>query len=84
MLQRRGADSGDVLGNFWLITLLNTVFKTLTKVLVKKLVLVGSLVGEAQTSAILSRSIHDRFHFVLYIIERDKTKFGSTGLPYQF
>lgn len=45
--------------------MLNTEFEILVKVLVKRLVLVfGCLVGEVQTCAIQSNSIHDKLHLL--------------------
>lgn len=69
-LLKKDASSGNVVGKFRLITLLNTDFKILVNVLVKRLeLIVGSLVGEARMHAMLNRSIHDNPHLMQYIIE---------------
>lgn len=78
-LLRKDADNEDGVENFQLITLLNTEFRILTKVLAKTLELViASLVGEAQTWPILTRSINNNCQRMQYIVKGAGTKAGFT------
>lgn len=69
-LIRKDSNKVNIVNNFRPITLLNIELNILAKVLAKRLVrVVSSLAGEAQTCAMLNRTIHNNIRFIRYTLE---------------
>ncbi|GAB1601854.1 hypothetical protein Ahia01_000463900, partial [Argonauta hians] len=83
-LIRKDKNKEDTVQNFRPITLLNTELQILAKVLAKRLAgVIGSLVGDAQTCAVPTRSIHDNLHLMRYILG-SKPGFGGALINHRY
>lgn len=81
MLIIKDLNEGDRINNFRLISLLNREVKILAKLLAKRLAHVASsLIGVAQTCAVLGRSIQDNLHLMRYTLEGPDDISGTGGV----
>lgn len=81
VLIRKDPNMGDVIDNFWTITLLNTKLMILVKVLAKILAKVmDGIIEEVQTCAIPGSTIHNNFHLIRYNLENVNRILGKGGV----